>query len=41
MALALRIVVEPEQDAAVEDVHHFLLFLFAKKFGARHGIGAC
>jgi hypothetical protein len=40
MALALGIVVEPEQDAAVEDVHHFLLLLFAEKLCAGHALNA-
>jgi hypothetical protein len=37
VALALRIVVEAEQDAAVEDVHHFVLLFLAEKLCAGHG----
>jgi len=36
MALALGIVVVAEEHARVEDVHHFLLLLFAEQFGAWH-----
>jgi hypothetical protein len=34
-------VVEPEKDAFIEDVHHFLLLLFSEKLCAGHGVAAC